>query len=886
MLKPKNIRFRALEKAWDPESADVYAMLDLDMPLPEAALRINDENYWKRRTQAKHPNAQVEKHGMSWKQTYLEIELQEALERVPITVEYGNPELEALKQQVMASRLYVYQLQITQFPSHLDLSFIFDALPALCTFSITYGNKRLGMDYERAMFGMKISDAQYLARDIRVSQTLVSLSLPCNMIDDELVKVLMGGLSYGHMLTHLDLSHNKIGDRGARRLASLLDPDYCLQALDLSDNQIHANGCMHLGAHLAENITCQVLNLRLNRCEDNGVSHLFQDMCVNKHLQTLNIACNDLTVRCLPYLNAMLAENGTLLELDVSANPSGVGLFPLMILMNVPLHGGFTLVTAVRLADHFLEALSRLELGLGLIWIGHYDSAPSPAQSGLASPAKKGGGGGHPSQKGGAGKGKERADSAQATKIEFGLPPSMVQSLQSIATRSTQDLWSQAAFTAENATVEQLAQRSANALGRLSKRLNGNVRAKNDLQEALLAWMALIGQHLLGLAHRVDAVCRKVDEDTVSAVEEMRQVMAAQPSVTTEEQLDRAVRSLGPVWSEAQVTEVQRMAAALRAFATTAAPPTPMQGITPGQGNVPMGSTPPGTWPWTGTPADVHLPGAPELRSQLPPPAAGDLGSEVSFGALDGPTAAVPPGSSLPRGGRWRKRSGGGIDRPAKSPRRDAVSSPWSREATGRTPEGPRRETATEIASEEPELLPAAPGPAAGSWIASWLAILRFAVDNGAELIGELSRSPQQDLVLPLAWDDQAQDVVLSMANAAWTMLEGAVADPVQADLQALFLSLSEALHGVRRCANALPLLRQGLLVAALMSLGGLRDPFSFAPATAQEWLFPDLLLEAGAPLRGFVASAPSTDPHVQVLLHMPSPMRSVDLSPNPQELE
>ncbi|CAJ1348680.1 unnamed protein product [Effrenium voratum] len=350
MLKPKHIRFRALEKVkvrprslvqiclqrvaenflqYDnlhtklgrKQLEDVYAMLDLDMPLPEAAVRINDENYWKRRTQAKHPNAQVEKHGMSWKQTYLELELQEALERVPITVEYGNPELEMLKQQVMASRLYIYQLHITQFPSHLDLSFIFDALPALCTFSITYGNKRLGMDYERAMFGMKISDAQYLARDIRVSQTLVSLSLPCNMIDDELVKVLMGGLSYGHMLTHLDLSHNKIGDRGARRLASLLDSDYCLQALDLSDNQIHANGCMHLGAHLAENITCQVLNLRLNRCEDNGVSHLFQDMCVNKHLQTLNIACNDLTVRCLPYLNAMLAENGALAELDISANP-------------------------------------------------------------------------------------------------------------------------------------------------------------------------------------------------------------------------------------------------------------------------------------------------------------------------------------------------------------------------------------------------------------------------------------------------------------------------------------------------------------------------------------------------------------------------------------
>merc|ERR1719199_88664 len=256
---------------------------------------------------------------MSWKQTYLELELQDALES--LSIDHSMDEVEDLKQQVSASRLHIFQLKVSQFPSHIDPSFLFDALPALCSFSITYGNRRLGMDYERAMFGMKISDAQYLARNLRVSQTMVSLSLPCNMVDDELVKVLMGGLSYTHVLTHLDLSHNKIGDRGARRLASLLDPDYCLQTVDLSDNQIHANGCMHLGAHLADNLTCQSLNLRLNRCEDNGVSHLFQDLCVNKYLTSLSISCNDLTTRCLPYLSSMIAENNTLTELDLSANP-------------------------------------------------------------------------------------------------------------------------------------------------------------------------------------------------------------------------------------------------------------------------------------------------------------------------------------------------------------------------------------------------------------------------------------------------------------------------------------------------------------------------------------------------------------------------------------
>merc|ERR1719346_782148 len=82
------------QKLGKKQLEDVYAMLDLDMSLPEAAVRISDENYWKRRTQAKHRNAQVEKHGMSWKQTFLELELQDALERVPISIDYGTPELE------------------------------------------------------------------------------------------------------------------------------------------------------------------------------------------------------------------------------------------------------------------------------------------------------------------------------------------------------------------------------------------------------------------------------------------------------------------------------------------------------------------------------------------------------------------------------------------------------------------------------------------------------------------------------------------------------------------------------------------------------------------------------------------------------------------------
>jgi len=92
------------------------------------------------------------------------------------------------------------------------------------------------MEYERGLFGMKIVDAQYLVRYVRCAQTLAQLKLNCNMIDDELVKILMQGLMECRMLVSLNLAHNKIGDRGARRIAKMLDRGYVLSELDLSDN--------------------------------------------------------------------------------------------------------------------------------------------------------------------------------------------------------------------------------------------------------------------------------------------------------------------------------------------------------------------------------------------------------------------------------------------------------------------------------------------------------------------------------------------------------------------------------------------------------------------------------------------------------------------------
>jgi hypothetical protein len=61
---------------------------------------------------------------------------------------------------------------------------------------------------------MKIQDAADLGEALRNNLNLLSLTLSGNLIDDELMKLLMNGLTYNRSLVDLDLSHNRIGDYG------------------------------------------------------------------------------------------------------------------------------------------------------------------------------------------------------------------------------------------------------------------------------------------------------------------------------------------------------------------------------------------------------------------------------------------------------------------------------------------------------------------------------------------------------------------------------------------------------------------------------------------------------------------------------------------------
>lgn len=152
--------------------------------------------------------------------------------------------------------------------------------------------RHLGMRYERTLFGMRVSDAEALARALRTTSTLTSLSLPCNMIDDNLLMVIMSGLLENHTITHLDLSHNNISSAGVQLLCKLLSPPCQLVSLNLSDNKADERAAKHLARALRSNDTLCELNLRLNEIGDEGGRTLLEGVRNAPRLSTLNLSTN------------------------------------------------------------------------------------------------------------------------------------------------------------------------------------------------------------------------------------------------------------------------------------------------------------------------------------------------------------------------------------------------------------------------------------------------------------------------------------------------------------------------------------------------------------------------------------------------------------------
>lgn len=298
----------------------VVDLLSLDLPLELAGTLIDDESYWKRRACLRWKSCDIDAHGRSWKQLYFERNLEAALE----AYDPATSDADELKRLLAFSKKFARRLSIMQLPAHVDLQMLFDTT-ASCLTSLTlkFGMKNVGMDYDRSLFGMKLSDCRAIARVLEHSETLEYLSLADNLLDDDKVRMVASGLVDNLSVVHLDLSHNKIADRGVRALAKLLDNRSVLAFVELTDNQIHTEGGRAMARALRSNRSLLTLSLRLNRLGDEGGKAICDVLRGNTTLQKLNLAANSLGPQTAAALASLIKTNRTLVQLDVSGNKFG-----------------------------------------------------------------------------------------------------------------------------------------------------------------------------------------------------------------------------------------------------------------------------------------------------------------------------------------------------------------------------------------------------------------------------------------------------------------------------------------------------------------------------------------------------------------------------------
>jgi hypothetical protein len=273
-----------------PLMAEIVKSLPSGLRPIIGAKYIFNESYWKRCCVEKYGwhNCNLAEHNLLWKQLYFEKLMQEKLEDFdPLT-----DNIEYLYELIDSCMDYIFTITFRQLPSHLELYELCSLLPNLNKLDMVYGIKKVGMNYERMLFGMKISDATSLAKIFDQSETLTTVILSGNLIDDDLLRMLMTGLIKNSTITYLDVSHNRITNHGARLLSKLLGENSVLTTLNLADNQIHAEGGRYLARGLRENDSLLQLNIRLNRLADEGSSLLLEGLRDNLSLTDLNLGSN------------------------------------------------------------------------------------------------------------------------------------------------------------------------------------------------------------------------------------------------------------------------------------------------------------------------------------------------------------------------------------------------------------------------------------------------------------------------------------------------------------------------------------------------------------------------------------------------------------------
>lgn len=213
---------------------NLIPLLDLSrISFPVAARHITTELFWQyycayRRgvmNTTRWQICQLSQHGQSWKRCYIEKYFEDLLESYHPSKEEQN--YYRLMKQIDAGKPYVYALTLHSLRSHIDLSDVLQDFPNIGILDLKYGAHRLGMDYDKSLFGMTLQDAVSLSKLLSQTRTIHKLTLTENLLNNDLIHILCTGLQANMTLTYLDVSHNRIGDAGVKRMCEWLSNERC-----------------------------------------------------------------------------------------------------------------------------------------------------------------------------------------------------------------------------------------------------------------------------------------------------------------------------------------------------------------------------------------------------------------------------------------------------------------------------------------------------------------------------------------------------------------------------------------------------------------------------------------------------------------------------------
>eukprot|EP00058_Branchiostoma_floridae_P011740 XP_002597228.1 hypothetical protein BRAFLDRAFT_118129 [Branchiostoma floridae] len=330
-LKPKH-RAKVLEK------------ISTNIPLKVTAHLISDEGYWQRCCKARWDICDVSHYGGSWKRMYFERNLEHIIEHfVP-----ERTNMDVVTDVLPLSGEYIRRLNIKQLlppikeetkkdddtsetgselgdgpeVDHFEFGPVFEKLPHLEEFGVTYGVKDCGMNFEWNLFQFTTRDCLLISKAVKSCKTLQKFHLCRSKVDDDKVRVLISHLLDHPSLTELDLSHNMIGDSGARAAGKLINRSRVVK-MNLCDNKIGAPGALAIGHAVSKNTTLKCLDLRLNRLGDDGGQAICKALLKNSTLTDLNIGSNNMTEPTASILSQVLTTNTTIRTINLSCNRVG-----------------------------------------------------------------------------------------------------------------------------------------------------------------------------------------------------------------------------------------------------------------------------------------------------------------------------------------------------------------------------------------------------------------------------------------------------------------------------------------------------------------------------------------------------------------------------------